>query len=134
MTGSGWQSEGITIEYDFRQAEGPESADGFIPSVWGWRASVGYCDYDRPGGTWGNLNTRGLVLDDGEIGSSLGAVLDMLKADAERIGVTWADPHVCYEGGPERAAFFLRDDWQEIVGREAKRLGWRLCTDEGHCV
>ena len=51
--------------------------------------------------------------------------IDTLKADAERIGITWKDPTIYYPGDGEWEDVEYPPDWREITVVQSERLGWR---------
>lgn len=76
--------------------------------------------------TEGHLHTR-YVVRDGEQIDALTAAIDTVKADAERLGITFkaADVlHVYYEGDGEDSKCPPPDGWRETVNAQSRRLGW----------
>jgi len=121
---STYWATGITVEYRYAGS-----------GEYGWTAKVeyfddGFCD-DIPGtatiSTQGILKTRYAVRDCEDGTSSLSSVIDAIKADVERLGITWgtASPlHVYYEGDGEDPDHPGPDGWREMVDAENVRLGW----------
>ncbi|RJL21100.1 hypothetical protein [Bailinhaonella thermotolerans] len=102
-------------------------------SVWhdgaGWRGRVQFNDegwFVSPqpdlaaGSTEGTLRTRDAV-GDGRDRSGLSAVLDLLRSDAERLGITWRNP-----AGQARPA-----GWRYLLNAQSVRLGWNAVYDDG---
>lgn len=119
MIGNGYWSNGITVRY----------SDGR------WSASVDYYDNgsanDRADtgdvSTEGRLHTR-YFLRDGKTTDALTVAIDVVKADAERLGITWNTPGVgpfmYMLGDGENGGRDVPDNWRELVDAQARRLGW----------
>lgn len=80
----------------------------------------GFCDQDS---TEGKLQCRYQVDD-------LGRGLDVLKADAERLGISFRDvggypPAIYYKGDGEWEGYEPPEGWRQILLVENMRLGWR---------
>jgi hypothetical protein len=79
----------------------------------------GFCNHAS---TEGELKLRYVVFD-------LTAGIDQLKADAERMGIVWADilscPTIYMYGDGEDPDSFYPLNWREIVNEQAARLGWQ---------
>jgi hypothetical protein len=121
MIGNGYWCTGIVV----RWMEGS-----------GWGASArfsddGFCSDDADAGhvsTEGTIGTRYFV-EGGERTSALSAAIDAVKADAERLGITFCIPGsgpatVYYEGDGEDPQWPPPPHWREIVNAQARRLGW----------
>lgn len=58
----------------------------------------------------------------------LTAVIDVIKADAERMGIRFpmgsAGPYVFYEGDGEDEDCPPPEGWRDLLAKEAQRLGW----------
>ena len=113
MIGNGHWATGITVAWAY--AGGGD---------YGWAAEVdyldaGFCD-DVPGtshiSTEGTLRTRYAVRDTEDGESSLASVLDVIKADAERLGICWREPHLYYKGE-------IYDEYGKPV-TAAEMIGW----------
>jgi hypothetical protein len=124
MIGNGYYSTGITVEY--RYAGGDD---------YGWAASLDYLDggfcNDVPGtsviSTEGTLCTRYAVRDR-DAGSSLAAVIDVLKADAECMGITWREPAIYYRSdGEDPDHHPMPEGGWDMLRDQAQRLGWSTC-------
>lgn len=97
----------------------------------GWSASLeffddGFCDDNADAGqvaTQGELRTRYFVAD-GVHASGLGVALDVLLADAQRMGITFQNPYLYYKGDGENEEYPAPDGWKETLAAQAKRLGW----------
>lgn len=98
----------------------------------GWCAEVAYYDdgfcNDEPGttaiSTEGSLRTRYAVRDAEDGRSSLSYVIDVIKADAERLGIRWL---AVGAGGPTlyyNPEFDRPEGWPELVAAESARIGW----------
>lgn len=120
MIGNGYWAVGITVWHS------PER---------GWRARVEYKDdgfvNDRP---WaGQISTEGVLetrywVDDSSAGDGLTVAVDLIKADAERLGITWkhmpevSSPTVYYDENNED--YLPPDGWHGLMNAQAVRLGW----------
>jgi hypothetical protein len=85
MIGDGYWSSGITVTYQ--------------PSAQGWLASATFYDdgFGRSDADTGEISTTGVLgsryfVRDGHERDGLTAAIDTVKADAERLGITWRDP------------------------------------------
>jgi hypothetical protein len=99
MIGPGYWSTGITIS---RTSRGQ------------WRVTLDFFDdgFAEDGSTEGILRVRYDMTD-------LGTAVDLLKDDAERLGITWRDP-----------AVYAKDDAEQLkpfATRQSTRLGWEPC-------
>jgi hypothetical protein len=102
----------------------------------GWSAEVeyqddGFCD-DFPEighvSTEGSLRTRYRVKVATDSVMVLAAVIDAVKADAERLGIRWADaagPYVFYKGDGEHEDCPPPNGWRQMVNAQAERIGWQ---------
>lgn len=117
MIGPGYWATGITIE----QYESD--------SRWYVRLEFfddGWCE---DGSTQGTLRCRYPNAD-------LAAAIDSLKADAERLGITWGSrngavtPTIYYPGDGGWADTYYPPNWREIADEQAKRLGWKASYSE----
>ena len=122
MIGSGYWSVGIEVVW--RYAGGGD---------WGWAAKAdfldgGFCNDSADDGavsTEGTIRTRYAVRE-GSTADALTVVIDVLKADAERLGITWNDgATVYYASDGEDEEYPPPDDWRELLGQQADRLGWK---------
>ena len=76
----------------------------------------GFCDQKS---TQGTLVCRYLCDD-------LTESIDILKADAERLGIIWKDPTLYYQGDGEDEEWYPPPEgWKELIVAQARRLGWR---------
>jgi hypothetical protein len=123
MIGSYWAT-GISVRYGY-------SGEG----LYGWSASVrfyddGWVDDAHRGmvPTQGTLQTRYTVTDrETPGGDGLSAAVDAVKADAERLGITWQR-----EQGLAPSVYCDHEDgeedppgWRELVDAQSVRLGWK---------
>jgi hypothetical protein len=121
MIGTGWWSTGVTARWAY-------SGGG----QYGWAASLdylddGWCDDDPAAGrvsTQGRIGTRYAVKDITDC-NTLTVVLDVLIADAERLGIEWRSPTLYYEADGENASYPPPERWDEALRAQAARLGWR---------
>jgi len=121
MIGKDYWSAGITVRYAY-------AGGGRM----GWCAELsyldgGFCDDSPERGivsTEGVLRTR-YVIPASEAADVLTVAIDALKADAERLGITWRDPSVYYKYDGEDEDGPPPDGWRELLGSQADRLGWR---------
>lgn len=134
MIGSGYWSTGITVEYRYA-GQGD----------YGWAAKVAYLDDgfvdDNPGArnisTEGTLHTRYAVRDCTDGTSALAAVIDVIKADAERLGITWKTPAIYYQGDGHIENIDdlpAPEGWRQMLRDQAQRIGWssgRRYVEEG---
>ena len=120
MIGDGYWSTGITVKYGYASM-----------GCNGWAAEAtyldgGFCNDDPANGvisTEGTLHTRYVVREqDGT--DVLTAIIDAVKADAERLGVSWLTPHVYYKGDGEDENYPPPEGWREMIDAQAARLGW----------
>lgn len=115
MIGEGYWSTGITVR--FSGGKWSASAD-YLDN--------GFCDdsaeHERVS-TQGKLHTR-YYLRDGETKDALTVAIDIVKADAERLGITWTNPHVYMDGDGEWDDREYPSGWRRLVDDQAKRLGW----------
>lgn len=113
MIGSYYHSAGITVRYGY-------SGGGHH----GWSADLKFFDagFAEDGSTEGCLHTRYFVR--GEDG--LTRAIDMLLADAERLGIRMMDdplpPGLWYT---DDADYPAPDGWAVELEAQATRLGWR---------
>ena len=125
MIGSEWWSTGITVAWAY-------SGMG----QYGWTARAGYydagfCSDDADAGqvsTEGRLATRYAVRN-GKTADTLTVVLDVMIADAARLGIVWRDPHLYYEGDGEDEEYPPPEGWRETLREQARRLGWQTYGD-----
>lgn len=122
MIGDRYWATGIVVRYSDRHGGQ-------------WAASVnyldnGFCDDDADRGvisTEGTLHTRYFV-GNGERIDALTAVIDAVKADAERLGIEFRSatdgPNVFYQGDGEHDDWPPPDGWREMVDAQAIRIGW----------
>jgi len=126
MIGERYWSTGIAVAYAY--AGGGDM---------GWAAQIdyndnGFCNDDADAGvisTEGILRTRYSVRDGAEK-DALTAVIDVIRADAERLGIGFPDavtgPFVYYKGDGEDPEFPPPDGWREMLAAQAERIGWRV--------
>jgi hypothetical protein len=126
VIGTGWWSTGITVAWQY-SGMGRQ----------GWAATLDYYDdgfcNDNPDkgevSTEGTLRTRYAVRP-GDTSDALTVVIDVLKADAERLGIRWT------AGGDGVPSLYYKTDgedpecppplgWRELLRAHAIRLGWR---------
>ena len=119
-------STGIVVDYRY-------AGQG----AYGWTAKAdylgdGFCD-DVPGtahiSTEGTLRTRYAVRNAEDGTSSLGAVIDVIKADAERMGVTWTEDVALYVEGEGESHDDFPDGWRAMIREQAAR--WLRDLGEG---
>ena len=127
MIGSGYWTTGITVRYGYSGM-----------NLYGWAASVGFyddgfCSDDTDSGTIsteGTLRTRYYVREGAGPGAdALAAAIDVIKADAERLGIRFRQdglmtPHVYYQGDGEDEDWPPPAGWRELVDAQSARLGW----------
>ena len=109
MIGEGYWSTGIMVRY---------YADGEQWSISLSFLDDGFCD---TASTEGELRLRYLTQD-------LGVGIDTLKADAERLGLRWANvpgcPTIYMDGDGEDGGRDYPEGWRETIRDQARRLGW----------
>jgi hypothetical protein len=119
--GAYW-STGITVRYGY-------SGGG----QYGWSARLdfyddGFANDDTAGqsvSTEGRLVTRYFVCD-GEKASGLSIALDVLRADAEKLGIRFNDEATLYYAADgEDLDNPPPDGWRAALGAEAARIGWK---------
>lgn len=128
MIGNGYWATGITVRYGYHGS-----------GMYDWSAEVRFRDDGSAGDgdtdsaavtTEGTLKTRYLVCEgtDPDI-DALAVVIDAVKADAERLGITWSGwsglPTVYYQGDGDDEGYPPPDGWRDMVNAQAIRLGWR---------
>lgn len=125
MIGDTYWSTGITVRYGYA-AQGRQ----------GWAARLtyldaGFCNDDPANGvisTEGALHTRYMVAE-AEGADVLTAVIDALKADAERLGIDFhgsgSTPCLYYEGDGEDPDYPPPYGWQRMLAEQSARLGWK---------
>ena len=110
MIGDKYWSTGITLKW-WDHDEKP------------WTATLsfyddGFCDGRS---TEGTLHLRYFV-------ATAAEAIDLLKADAERLGITWSSvgncPQLYLKGDGEDPEWPPPPNWQEHLAAEAKRIGW----------
>lgn len=69
------------------------------------------------------LRTRYAVADGGSV-LGLRAAIDVLVADAQRMGIEFRRPNLYYKGDGTWDDFPAPDGWRELLTAEADRLGW----------
>ncbi len=119
--GTGFWATGITVHYSEGRGWGGAVEyydDGFVDDA----ADTGRI------ATQGELRTRYFVKD-GETVTGLSAVVDVLLADAERLGIRFravaADaPSLYYKGDGEWQDYPAPDGWKALLEAEAQRIGW----------
>lgn len=123
MIGNTYWSTGILVRHDNGK----------------WHATVEYFDNgfvddnadDRRVSTEGKLHTR-YYLRDGKHADALTIAIDTVKADAERLGITWRDVWAT----EAKATIYMDDEetapagWRELANAQARRLGWEPCYSE----
>jgi hypothetical protein len=132
MIGNGYWSTGISVWYAY-------SGQGRH----GWAAKVeyyddGFCSDDADTGqvsTEGTLRTEGelgtrYAVQQGEAADALTVVIDVIKADAERLGIRWGvdravPPSLYYRGDGEDENYPPPDGWRETLAAQSERIGWR---------
>lgn len=127
MIGNGYWTTGINVRYGYSGMD-----------LYGWAARVeflddGFCSDDTDSGTistGGTLRTRYYVTDGtGPDADGLAAAINAVKADADRLGITFRQdglmtPHVYYQGDGEDEDYPPPEGWRELVDAQAVRLGW----------
>lgn len=124
MIGDGYWATGITVRYGYSGED-----------KYGWGAEVdfydsGFCNDDtdkRAVSTEGTLRTRYYVREgDTPDADALATAIDVLKADTERLGITWTpSATVYYQGDGVSEDWPPPPGWREMVNAQAARLGWR---------
>jgi hypothetical protein len=119
MIGDGYWSTGITVHWGYAGGQ-----------RWGWAAGLdfyddGFCD---PDATQGRLATRYFVV---TLDDPLGRAIDLLKADAERLGIRFdgrdgEPPSLYYKGDGESPDFPPPVGWRALLVDQAERIGWRV--------
>ncbi len=127
MIGNGYWATGIVVRYGYSGMD-----------LYGWGAEVkfydnDFCDDNTDTGTIsteGTLHTRYLVREgDGPDADALSAAIDVVKRDADRLGVRFrtdgaAAATVYYQGDGEDEDWPLSDSRREMMNVQARRLGW----------
>jgi hypothetical protein len=123
MIGDGYWSSGITLTYH-------ESAQGWLASARFYDDGFGRSDADSGEiSTVGEVSTTGVLASryfvrDGREHDGLTAAIDTVKADAERLGITWRDPALFVPGDGDDPQHPLPAQWHSLLDEHATRLGW----------
>jgi hypothetical protein len=121
MIGERYWSTGIMLAYGYA---------GHDQSGWTAKAEFfddGFADNDPDNGaisTEGEIRSRYMVRD-GKSADALTVVLDVVRADAQRLGIEWRSPALYYKGDGEDEDYPPPDGWRSLIGAQAARLGWR---------
>ena len=85
-----------------------------------WSVQVEFFDdgFSNQASTEGVLKMRYLCDD-------LSKSIDILIADAAKIGIEWKDPTIYYRGDGEWKENPPFPGWEQLLADEAARLGWR---------
>lgn len=127
MIGPNYWTTGITVCAQRSQHDAEK---------WRWSAHLDYFDNGWLGdddssifkiSTQGVLRTRYFVesVVDNPENEALRAVLDVLIADAKRLGIELKDPSVYYHGDGEDPDHVAPTNWRDLVREQNERLGWR---------
>jgi len=88
-----------------------------------WHAEARFFDdgFAELGSSEGVIRTRYV--------GPLARVVDIVKADAERMGIRWSNPAhhapcIYYEGDGENPAHPAPQGWRTRISAECERLGW----------
>lgn len=108
MIGNGYWATGILVEN-----LGSETNER-------WAASVAFFDdgFCETGATEGDVRTRYTL-------PHLTDAIDLVKNDAERLGITWKFPVLYVRGDGEDPSVVLAPDWRTRLAAECERLGWK---------
>ncbi|GAA2623943.1 hypothetical protein GCM10010399_64100 [Dactylosporangium fulvum] len=113
-TGRYWTA-GVIVSYDSHRKAWAAGID-FLDD--------GFADDDPDTGrisTEGKLHTRYMVKD-GQQAAALTAAIDVIVADAERLGIEFNDRNLYYD---DRDGIFPEpDDWKRLQDEQVARLGW----------
>lgn len=125
MIGPRWWATGVTCKWRPTATNGGPGWSGTLQFY-----DSGFCDDDTDAGqvsTEGELRSRYYV-PDGTTTDGLTAMLDVLIADAARLGIVFdhhgTAPYLYVEGDGERDDVPLPDGWREMLAVQALRLGW----------
>jgi hypothetical protein len=116
VIGNGYWSTGITVTHVAGGTGGPASDPQ--PREWGAKAEFfddGFC---QTASTEGELRTRYTV-------GTLSEAVDLVRVDAERLGVVWKEPTIYMKGDGEDEEFPPPHGWKQLLADECQRLGWR---------
>jgi hypothetical protein len=117
MIGDGYWSSGIMVTYQ-------QAYQGWLASARFYDDGFGRSDADTGEiSTIGALNSRYFIRD-GHQHDGLTAVIDTIKADAERLGIAWRDPALFVPGDGSDPQQPLPADWRSLLDGHATRLGW----------
>jgi hypothetical protein len=121
MIGRRYWSTGISLRYGGDR--NPAWSGGLSFSDDGWGSD------DPSAGaisTVGELSTRYFVATGGTHQRALRLVTDTLIHDAEALGIEFHDPMLYAHQDGEDPDYPMPDDWVELLGEQAERLGWGL--------
>lgn len=103
----------------------------------GWAGTVEFFDDGWIGdddADTGHVSTEGVLrtryeVTDGPTASGLATVIDVLLADAERLGITFhatpdATPHLWYVGDGETRDYPPPTGWRAMLREQAERIAW----------
>jgi hypothetical protein len=122
MIGDGYWATGITVWWR------PDR---------GWTGEVCYFDDGWIGDNrtdQRHISTEGVLrarypVEDGNVLDGLTALIDVLKADAEKLGITWHGsntcPRLCYRADGYSSNYPAPDGWIELLATQSARLGWK---------
>lgn len=121
MIGASYWATGITVTHHPENWGGSSSARE--PREWAAYVDYlddGFCDWHS---TEGRLRTR--------YGTpSLTEAIDLVKTDADRLGIVWKEPTLYVEGDGEDPEVSLPEGWRDLLAAECDRLGWRQYSDD----
>jgi hypothetical protein len=114
MIGNGYWATGITVHHGYAGSRG-----------YGWGATLDFLDdgFMAEDSTQGTLCTRYYV-------TSLARAIDLIKADAERLGITFRQgdelPMLYYKGDGEDPDYPPPVGWRAMLADQAERIGWHV--------
>lgn len=116
MIGTGYWATGIHVRYHPGNTGGPVGAEE--PRE--WSALVEYCDdgFVNWRATEGVLRTRYAC-------PTLSDAIDLIRADAERLGIEWRPAPTIYVPQDGEGDDPMPDNWGALIAAECERLGWR---------
>lgn len=105
MVGQKYYSPGITIKYHG------------VPNRWSAEVTFSDSGHANPKSTQGAVRNSYVI--------DLRSAIDVVKADAENLGIVWTEPCLFMHDDGRSTDFPPPENWQKIMMSEAARIGFR---------